>query len=75
VIEKRIRQFDAETRSVIDSLQMATAQHTGEVPAFPFVTGPDGTLHELVEYDVREPSGKIERKIGEIVRKLGDKNE
>lgn len=66
---------DAETRGVIDELQKSAAQRTGEVPRFPFVTGPDGRLHELVEYDVREPSGKTERRIGEIVRKLGENDD
>jgi len=63
---------DAVTREVIDKLQRKEAQRTGEVPRFPFVTGPDGALHELVEEDVRpDPEDAIRK----IENNLGVDNE
>lgn len=46
---------DAMLRGAIEDVQRRVAQETGDVPHMPFVEGPDGTMHELVEEDIRYP--------------------
>lgn len=79
-MEQAPRQFDPdkETKDVIDDLQRRMAQATGEVPRFPFVTGPDGKLHELVEEYVCPVDEDRIKEIEDSVRgdsKQGEKNE
>lgn len=54
---------DAVTREVIDELQTADAQRTGEIPRFPFVTDLNGVIHELVEEDIRPDPEEVIRNI------------
>lgn len=70
-MERGPKRFDPDvvTREVIDELQIAEAQRTGEVPQFPFVTDPNGVIHELVEEDIRQDPEEV---IRNIERKLGE---